>query len=95
MFPFLELKKYFLRLKYLNSLMRIRDPGWKEFGSGIREGKKSDPGYGKEKSRIRDKHPGSATLVLLYFRVPLMHPVHYLGPPESSSARWGLPTMPF
>jgi hypothetical protein len=21
--------------KYLNSLMRIRDPGWKEFGSGI------------------------------------------------------------
>jgi hypothetical protein len=22
-------------LKYLNSLMRIRDPGWKKFGSGI------------------------------------------------------------
>jgi len=22
------------RLKYLNSLMRIRDPGWKKFGSG-------------------------------------------------------------
>ncbi len=32
--------------------MRIRDPGWKNFGSGIRE-----------KSRIRDKHPGSATLM--------------------------------
>jgi hypothetical protein len=24
-------------LKYLNSLMRIRDPGWKKFGSGIRD----------------------------------------------------------
>ncbi len=32
--------------------MRIRDPGWRQFGSGM------------EKSRIRDrdKHPGSATL---------------------------------
>jgi hypothetical protein len=26
------------------------DPGWRQFGSGM------------EKSRIRDKHPGSATL---------------------------------
>jgi hypothetical protein len=25
--------------------MRIRDPGWKNFGSGIRDGKNSDPGY--------------------------------------------------
>jgi hypothetical protein len=25
----------FLGLKYLNSLMRIRDPGWKKVGSGI------------------------------------------------------------
>jgi hypothetical protein len=33
-------------LKFLNSLMRIRDPGWKQFGSGIRDGKKSDPGSG-------------------------------------------------
>jgi hypothetical protein len=32
--------------KILKSLMRIWDPGWKKFGS-----------------RIRDKHPGSATLV--------------------------------
>jgi hypothetical protein len=29
-------------LKYLSSLMRIRDPGWKKFGSGIRDGKNSD-----------------------------------------------------
>jgi hypothetical protein len=36
----------FLGLKYLNSLMRIRDPGWRQFGSGIRDGKKSDPGSG-------------------------------------------------
>jgi hypothetical protein len=40
--------------------MRIRDPGWRQFGSGIRDGK----------SRIQDKHPGFATLVklLLDFR---------------------------
>ncbi len=58
---FLELRNHFLiffGLKYLNSLMRIRDPGWRQFGSRIRDGKKSDPGSG-----IRDKHSGSATLV--------------------------------
>ncbi len=53
--------------------MRIRDPGWKKFGSGrekirIREGKSSVPGgkkfgSGIEKSWIRDKHSGSATLL--------------------------------
>jgi hypothetical protein len=45
----LELRNHifaFLGLKYLNSLMRIRDPGWRQFGSGIRDGKKSDPGSG-------------------------------------------------
>jgi hypothetical protein len=26
--------------------MRIRDPGWRQFGSGIRYGKKSNPGCG-------------------------------------------------
>jgi hypothetical protein len=30
--------------------MRIRDPGWRQFGFGIKEGKKSDMG-----SRIRKK----------------------------------------
>jgi hypothetical protein len=40
---------FFLGLKYLNSLMRIREPGWKKFGSGmekirIRDGKNLDPG---------------------------------------------------
>ncbi len=46
---FLELRNHFfafLGLKYLNSLMRIRDPGWRQFGSGIRDGKMSDPGSG-------------------------------------------------
>jgi hypothetical protein len=46
---FLELRNHFfafLGFKYLNSLMRIRDPGWRQFGSGIRDGKKSDPGSG-------------------------------------------------
>jgi hypothetical protein len=35
---FLELRNHFfafLGLKYLNSLVRIRDPGWRQFGSGI------------------------------------------------------------
>ncbi len=39
---FLELRNHFLGLKYLNSLMRIRDgdirirdPGWNKVGSGI------------------------------------------------------------
>ncbi len=41
---------FFWGLKYLNSLIRLRDPGWRQFGSGM------------ENSRIRDKHPGSATL---------------------------------
>ncbi len=55
-----SLRNYFLGLKYLNSLMRIRDPGWKIFGSGM------------EKIRIRDKHPSSATLVLdrHYYALP-------------------------
>jgi hypothetical protein len=58
---FLELRNHFFLffgLKYLNSLMRIQDPGWRQFGSGIR-----DPGWKKVGSGIRDKHPGSATLV--------------------------------
>jgi hypothetical protein len=52
---FLELRNHFLGLKYLNSLMRILDPdpGWKKFGSGIRDGKNWDPGSGKT-SRIRN-----------------------------------------
>jgi hypothetical protein len=41
---FLELRNYFWvkKLKLFDE-----DPGWKKFGSGIREGK----------SRIRDEHP--------------------------------------
>jgi hypothetical protein len=42
-----SLETIFLGLKYLNSLMQIRDPE-----------------SGMEKIRIRDKHPGSATLLL-------------------------------
>jgi hypothetical protein len=39
-----------VKIRYLNSLVWIRDPGWKKFGSGM------------EKCLIRGKHPGSATL---------------------------------
>jgi hypothetical protein len=51
--------------KYFNSLMRIRDPGWKQFGSGIQDGNNLDPGWKKVGSgiRIRHKHPESATLL--------------------------------
>jgi hypothetical protein len=58
---FLELRNHFLHflgLKYLNSLMRIRDPG-----SGMETVRIRDPGWKKVGSGIRDKHPGSATLV--------------------------------
>jgi hypothetical protein len=34
---FQELRNQFFGLKYLHYLMRIRDPGWKKFGSGIRD----------------------------------------------------------
>ncbi len=44
--------KQFFGLKYSNSLMRIRDLGWKS----------SDPGAGMEKIQIRNKHPRYATL---------------------------------
>jgi hypothetical protein len=33
------LETIFLGLKYLNSLMRIRDPGWKKLGSGMEKQK--------------------------------------------------------
>ncbi len=49
---FLELRNHFfafLGLKYLNSLMRIRDPGSRMETVRIR-----DPGSGMEKSQIRD-----------------------------------------
>ncbi len=45
---FLELRNHFLGLKYLNSLIRIRDPDGdsSNLGSGIPDGKKLDPGSG-------------------------------------------------
>jgi hypothetical protein len=49
-----ELKNNFFGLKYLNSCMRIRDPEWKKFGSGME----------KVGSWIRYKHPRSATLLI-------------------------------
>jgi hypothetical protein len=39
-----SLNNFFFGLKYWNSFMWIRDPRWENFGSGIRNGKKSDPG---------------------------------------------------
>ncbi len=51
-------------LKYLNSLMRIRNPGF-----GILDGKNFGSGIQDENIQIQDKHPGCATLLrrwLLY-----------------------------
>jgi hypothetical protein len=46
-------------LKFLDA-----DPGsvMEKFGSSIGDGKNSDPGSWMDKTRIRDKHPRSATL---------------------------------
>ncbi len=64
-------------LKYLNSLMRIRDStsGMEKNsdpGSGIQDGKNLDQGSGIRDgknsdlgSKIRDKHPGTAKLEIL------------------------------
>jgi hypothetical protein len=43
-----------IRMRIFKFLMRIRDPGWRQLGSGIRDGKKV--GYVV-------KHSGSVTLV--------------------------------
>jgi hypothetical protein len=43
---FLELRNHFFGVKYLNSLMRIRDGDSSDPESEIRDGKKSDPGSG-------------------------------------------------
>jgi hypothetical protein len=48
-------QKQFFGLKFLNSLMRIRDPRWKKFGSEMEN-------FGSE---ILDKHPESATLLII------------------------------
>jgi hypothetical protein len=52
------LETVFFGLKYLNSLMWIRNLGWKKFGSVIRDGK----------IRIRDKHPESTTLAKMLIK---------------------------
>jgi hypothetical protein len=51
---FLELRNHFFAFLGVKILKFFdEDPGWRQFGSGM------------EKSRIRDKHPGSATLMEL------------------------------
>jgi hypothetical protein len=47
---FRELRNHLLGLKYLNSLMRIQDPGWKKYGSGME--KNSDPGSGRSETLV-------------------------------------------
>jgi hypothetical protein len=56
---FIELRNLFFGLKYLIYLLGIQDP-LEKFGWA---GKHSDPRWKTFVSGIRDKHPGSATLV--------------------------------
>jgi hypothetical protein len=44
---FLELRNHFFSFLGVKILKFFADPGWRQFGSGIRDGKKSDPGSGK------------------------------------------------
>jgi hypothetical protein len=46
---FRELRNNFFGLKYLNSLMRIAEPGWKKFGSGIKIPDPQHCGYNNKK----------------------------------------------
>jgi hypothetical protein len=65
------------------------DPGWKKFGSGMEklwiwDGKNSDLGW--KKIRIRDKHPGSASL---HFYVDPLHKLQVSGDLNGSSTAMG------
>jgi hypothetical protein len=52
--PFIQPGSYFLELRnHFFAFLGVKilkffdeDPGWRQFGSGIRDGKKSDPGSG-------------------------------------------------
>jgi hypothetical protein len=64
--------------------MRIRDPGLK---------KNSDPGTGMEKSRIRCKHPGSATLMVSIMEKldqGHLHPLSTIEHPETNMSQPGV-----
>jgi hypothetical protein len=43
---FLELRNHFFGVKILKFFDEDPGPGWRQFGSAIRNGKKSDPGSG-------------------------------------------------
>jgi hypothetical protein len=43
---FLELRNHFFAFFGVKILKFFEDPGWRQFGSGIRDGKKSDPESG-------------------------------------------------
>jgi hypothetical protein len=64
---FLELRNHVFGLKYLNSLMRIRDTG-----SGIRDGNNLDPGWKKVGSGINIPDPQHGTIRIITV------PQHYL-----------------
>jgi hypothetical protein len=55
--------------------MRIRDPGWRQFGSGIRDGKKSDPGSG---INIPDpQHCLNLCILLCFLKVFKLNTIFY------------------
>ncbi len=53
--------------------MRIRDPGIEKFGSGIRDGKKSDPGSGIRTTALHRSIVLDDDLLLWYLYSSLFH----------------------
>ncbi len=67
-----SLKKLFLRLKYLNSLMRIRNPWWKIHWSGIRI---PDP-RSATRQKIKIFYSRLQVPVLVYLRISNFRSLH-------------------
>jgi hypothetical protein len=60
--------------------MRIRDPGWRKFGSG--------KGMEKLDSGIRDKHPGFATLLKWHSPLPVSSQTAAVRSNEQVASTW-------
>ncbi len=56
--------------------LELRNRFFALFGVKILKFFDEDPGSGMEKSRIRDKHPGSATLIALHHLILHTYAVH-------------------
>ncbi len=80
---FLELRNHFflgfLGLKYSNSLMRIRDPEWRQIGSGIEDKHPGSATLNSSKSFLKSRHwqtyrylPGRLTCPMPQQTIPVL-----------------------